>query len=285
MAIKLRSHDGVNWELDPGVAYTQRAERYTDGTVVDWYKAERPKVVQDAHGRATHLSLAMIDVVKNEDKGNDNHSSKHITLPLVVEGLTEILNEDPVTPHTREIRVRLLAEDGFDPTRDIDVGSLHFGDPKEVNYGRGMRAAGARADGKSLVVTFRGAESGITEESFTGKIIAKRTDGSVYYAYPRLPGLVDDPAVLVALPVRQTEIDGRPKLQVRVKNYGLEKSRPAALAILGRGGGIVAELSIPPLAPYDMREFLIDTDRQYSDRDLGRMKGRFTPKYQLPVKR
>ena len=281
LAVRLRSHDGVTWELDPGIAYTQLAETYSDGATVGWYKAERPKIVQDAHGRATHLSVAMIDVVKRDDKGNDDHSSKHITLPLVVEGLAEILDTKPITADTRQVRVRLLAEAGFNPIKHVDVSSLHFGDPKEVNYGRGMKANASQPDGKDLVVAFGGADSGITADSFTGKILGKRTDGSVYYAYPRLPGFVDDPAVLVASPFRQDVKDGKATICFTVKNFGLAKSRPATLRVGFQGKDEAEfEVKVPELEPYAHKAYRVDVAQPYGQKALdGQLQRRFQPKY------
>ena len=281
LAVKLRSHDGVNWELDPGVAYTQLAETYTDGTIVGWYKAERPKVVQDKHGRVTHISLAMIDVVKKQDKGNDNHSSKHITLPVVVEGLTETLNEKPITSETQEVRVKLIAEEGFDPIKDVDVTSLYFGDPKEVNYGRGMKATDSTPEGKDLIVTFTGTGSGITAESFTGKILGKRTDGSVYYAYPRLPGFVDDPAVLVASPFQQEEKDGKVTVSFTVKNFGLAKSHPATLRVGFQDKDEAEfEVKVPELEPYAQKAYRVEVSTPYGRKAIDlQLQRDFEPKY------
>ncbi len=270
-AIKLRSHDGVNWQLDPGIAYTQQIERYTDGTLVDWYKAERPKIVQDAHGRATHLSVAMIDVKKDADLGSDNHSSKHLTLPLVVEGLSEILNQGRLTPETNEVKIKLIAEDGFNPLTDVDVKSLQFGDPKLVDYGKAVQALSSAADGADLIVTFKGTNFGFTEDSFTGKILGKRSDGSVYFAYPRLPGFVDDPAVLVAAPI--SIVDG--KAVTTVKNFGLTTSSPSKLR-LHLGDQLVKEIQLDPMQPYEEKKINIQID----DNVKGTLSASFYPKYQ-----
>jgi hypothetical protein len=281
LAVKLRSHDGVHWELDPGIAYTEVIEKYTDGTVVPWYKVERPKIVQDAHGRATHLAVAVIDVVKTADLGDDNHSSKHITFPLVVEGLTEILNADPITEATSKVEVKLKAEAGFDALRDVDVDSLRFGDPKEVDFGRGMKATETKPDGKDLLVTFKGAGSGITADSFTGKILGRRTDGGVYYAYPRLPGFVDDPAVLVASPFRRQEEAGKVTIRLVVKNFGLERSRPATLrATDARTGQVAFSVPVPPLEPYGQKGFSVEAPRKHDAKTMDQqLKRIFTPKY------
>jgi hypothetical protein len=282
LAVKLRSHDGVHWELDPGVAYTQLAEKYIDGTTVGWYKAERPKIVQDKHGRVTHIALAMIDVVKAQDKGDDDHSSKHITLGVQVEGLTEILGDAPVTAETREVKVKLIAEEKFDPLKDVDVKSLRFGDPKAVNYGKGMKATGSAPDGKDVVVTFSGGESGITADSFTGKILGRRADGGVYYAYPRLPGFVDDPAVLVASPFTQEEAGGKVSIRFTVKNFGLEKSRPATLKAVHQGRAEAEfEVAVPALEPYAKKAYRVDVPKKYTAKVLtGQLERRFSPKYQ-----
>jgi len=91
-AYYLRSKNGVDWEVDAGEAYTLGFDGYTDGTKVDWYKYERPKVLQDEHGRATHLYLPVIDIHKKKNKGGDGHSSENIVLPLVVGRRLEIVS-------------------------------------------------------------------------------------------------------------------------------------------------------------------------------------------------
>lgn len=278
LAVKLRSHDGVNWELDPGVAYTQLAEKYTDGTVVPWYKAERPKVIQDEHGRATHISLAFIDVIKYEDLSDDNHSSKHVTFPLVVEGLTEILNKNPITQKTKQVRIKLIAEKGFNPTTDLDVDSLVFGDPKEVNYGRGMKAVRSVPQGENLVITFKGDGSGISTDSFTGKILGKKSDGSVYYAYPRLPGFLDDPAILAVSPLRLIEDDTGVALTFIVKNFGLERSRPATLTIDYPTHQL--DVRVPALDSYEEQSYSISVAKAVDEDVLKSVQTAFSPKYQ-----
>ena len=51
------------------------------------------RVFQDDHGRAIQASFAVIDYSKWEDKPNDIHSSKYITIPLSVGRLITVLNE------------------------------------------------------------------------------------------------------------------------------------------------------------------------------------------------
>ena len=46
-----------------------------------WFKLERPGVlIQDGH--VTHVTLSAIDVEKDDDRGNDRHSSKVIVIPF-----------------------------------------------------------------------------------------------------------------------------------------------------------------------------------------------------------
>ncbi len=59
-AYHLRSKDGASWKIDPGEAYTTGHAIYEDGTVVDWFKYERPKVLQDEFGRVTHRGARML---------------------------------------------------------------------------------------------------------------------------------------------------------------------------------------------------------------------------------
>ena len=130
IAYYLRSKDGVHWKVDPGEAYLPGIARYEDGTVEDWFKYERIKVLQDEHGRATQAHFAVIDVLKNEDKGSDEHSSKHICIPLTVGRLITILNRGPFDADTDKIRVKIAAEKDFDPHTDITLSTLRFGAPK-----------------------------------------------------------------------------------------------------------------------------------------------------------
>ena len=107
-AIYLRSPDGVNWSYDAGFAYTPTCTQYENGARTFWYKVERPNVIQDEFGRATHLHLAAVDAVKEIDYGNDDHSSKNLIIPLVVPKQAEILSQK----NGSEIRLLIRAETG-----------------------------------------------------------------------------------------------------------------------------------------------------------------------------
>ena len=82
-AYHLISKDGkTNW-VNRGLAYDPTADfiRYTDGTVNHWEKMERPGIyMEDGHIKA--VTLAVIDVPKNSENGNDGHGSKVIVIPF-----------------------------------------------------------------------------------------------------------------------------------------------------------------------------------------------------------
>lgn len=187
LAYHLRSRDGIHWKTDPGLAYTVGVDGYEDGTKVDWFKYERPKVLQDEYGRPTHLYLAVIDVPKVLDEGGDNHSSKNIALPLVVERRLQMLNTASIGEDTAEIRVRIVQEDGFDPRTDLDLESLRFGAPEEVDYGRGSSLTGTEVDGGGLVLIFAGSGNGITQDDFAGKLLGRTASGGLLIGWARLP--------------------------------------------------------------------------------------------------
>lgn len=195
-AYHMRSKDGVHWKEDPGEAYTIDFDGYEDGTKVRWYKYERPKVLQDQYGRATHLHLAVIDVSKKDDKSKDNHSSKNIVLPLVVERRLRVLNNDKITADTKTLRLQILAEDGFNPHADVDVESLRFGAPEKVDFGGGCKPVKSEKPGKDLIVTFDAAGSGITDDTFAAKLIGKTSKGKLLVGYSRLPGVDYSPYVI-----------------------------------------------------------------------------------------
>ena len=87
-AYHITSKDGVaGWKLR-GLAYDPTTDflRYTDGTVNRWDKIERPAVFLQ-NGHVTHFSLSVIDVPKEQERGNDGHGSKIIVVPFDGEAL------------------------------------------------------------------------------------------------------------------------------------------------------------------------------------------------------
>jgi hypothetical protein len=82
-AFHLISVDGIHGWTFRGLAYDPRRDfvRYTDGTVNHWNKMERPGVLLE-NGHVVAVTLAVIDVPKDDEKGNDGHGSKVIVIPF-----------------------------------------------------------------------------------------------------------------------------------------------------------------------------------------------------------
>jgi hypothetical protein len=82
-AFHLTSVDGIRDWTFRGLAYDPRRDfvRYTDGTVNHWNKMERPSVFLE-NGHVVAVTLAVIDVPKDDEKGNDGHGSKVIVIPF-----------------------------------------------------------------------------------------------------------------------------------------------------------------------------------------------------------
>jgi len=82
-AYHLTSVDGIHKWTFRGIAYDPAKDfvRYTDGTVNRWNKLERPGIyIEDGHVAA--VTLAVIDVEKEQQHGNDGHGSKIIVIPF-----------------------------------------------------------------------------------------------------------------------------------------------------------------------------------------------------------
>ena len=253
IAYYLRSKDGIRWKVEPGTAYRPGIAVYEDGSKVDWYKYERPKVLQDERGRATQMHFAVIDVVKREDKGSDNHSSKHICIPLTVGRLLTVLDKQPIIAGTKTLRVKMAAEKDFNPHADVDVGSLRFGAPEEVNFGRGCKATKTERAGDDLIVTFDAAGNGITEDNFAAKLLGKTSSGKLLFGYARLPGVNYLEPALSAGPPSIAKKPGGFKIAVEVRNFGQVPSKPAPIKIACHTDGRQVEVAagkVPALAPF-----------------------------------
>jgi hypothetical protein len=57
-----------------------------------------------------------------------------VVIPLTVPRRLQIVDSQPITPDTREIRPRILAEQGFDPHQDIAQDSLRLGANQVVDF-------------------------------------------------------------------------------------------------------------------------------------------------------
>ena len=268
IAFYLRSKDGVNWVVDPGEAYMPGIAVHADGQVEDWFKYERLKVYQDEYGRAIQANFAVIDTLKNEDKPFDHHSSKNISIPLNPGLLLTILDEKPITSGTKTIRVKIQAEEGFNPQKDIDVNSLRFGASEEVNYGRGSKVLKTENDGNDLIITFDGKGNGITENEFAPKLIGKYKDGRMLYGYARLP-YIDyiEPILSARAPVFTKSGKGL-ECTVEVQNFGQVESKKALVEVGYKKEGKtikVASGMVPALKPYEKTDILLSAKDRFEE--------------------
>ena len=82
-AYHMTSVDGIkNWKYQ-GLAYDPMKNfvRYTNGTINQWDKMERPGMVIE-NGHVVAITLSCLDVPKDQEKGNDRHGSKVIVIPF-----------------------------------------------------------------------------------------------------------------------------------------------------------------------------------------------------------
>ncbi len=95
-AYHITSLDGINDWTFRGLAYdpTKDFVRYADGTVNYWEKIERPGVLME-NGHVTHFTFAVLDVPKEQEKGNDTHGSKVIVVPFDGAALDRDLQNPP----------------------------------------------------------------------------------------------------------------------------------------------------------------------------------------------
>lgn len=229
IAFYQRSKDGINWITDPGEAYQPGVSFHEDGKVKNWFKYERIKIFQDKYGRAIQANFAVIDTLKNEDLPNDNHSSKNISIPLNPGVLLTVLDTKPITEKTKTIRVKIAAEEGFNPQTDIDLNSLRFGASTEVNYGKGCKVLSTKNEGKDLVVTFDAKGNGITAEEFAPQLLGKTTSGKLLFGYARLPWVsYNDPILSARMPIVSPDSQD---MNVVVENFGQVASKPAVLKL------------------------------------------------------
>ena len=257
IAYYLRSPNGVDWVVDPGEAYMPGIAVHEDGLVEDWFKFERIKVFQDAYGRAIQANFAVIDVFKWEDKSADNHSSKNICIPLNPGLLLEWVDADAMQSGVGQVCLKIKTEEGFDPASEVDVQSLRFGDSKLVNFGGGSGVVEMVREGDDLVVSFDVADSGIDAMTFAPKLIGKRKDGRMLFAYLRNPDAKDVEALVSARrpKVIVAEEGSNCEMEVEVENFGLRIAKGMSLSVRcaeAQGGRMeeIASGAIPDLAPY-----------------------------------
>lgn len=268
----LRSKDGVNWVVDPGEAYAPGIAVHSDGYVEDWFKFERIKMLQDDYGRAIQANFAVIDTLKHEDKPFDSYSSKNIGVPLNPGVLLTIADSKPITARTKQINLKIHAEDGFNPQTDIDIASLRFGASSVVNFGGGCAAVKTENDGNDLIVTFEGKGNGIELEEFAPKLIGKYKNGDMLYGYARLP-YVDyiEPLLSMRSP-SFVEAEKGANCIIEVENFGQVASGSTTMRIDGVDESgkteLIASGKVVPLQPYEKAEVSLSAKFDPSSRNF-----------------
>jgi len=254
IAVYERSKDGIHWKIESGEAYLPGVSKHEDGTVEGWWKYELLKIFQDKYGRATQGNFAVIDVEKKFDKASDIHSSKNIGIPLTVGRLLTILDKNPISANTKTIKVKIAAEQGFNPQTDIDISSLQFGEPEAVNFGKGGKMIKTEKSGADLIVTFDAVGNNFPEDEFAAKMLGKTSDGKLLFGYARLPGVnFMEPILSPLLPVITANSNGF-NLKVEVQNFGQVASKATKLKVFFTKGDKEVEVSagkIPSLKPYE----------------------------------
>ncbi|UZO82226.1 glycoside hydrolase family protein [Aquimarina sp. ERC-38] len=232
MAWYLRSKDGVDWVVDPGEAYMPGSiSKHENGIHEDWFKYERVKLNQDKFGRVYQANFAVIDTLKHSDLGNDTHSSKWIAVPLNKGVLAEIENKNFIDSKTKEIKIKILAEDDFDPHTAINIKSLRFGASEEVNFGGGSKVLKTVKSGKDLIVVFSGKGNGLTKDNFAGKLLGKTMDGNLLFGYSKLPGITYITPILSSRLPEFTLSNNGLNINVEVENFGQIVSNKSKLKI------------------------------------------------------
>lgn len=261
-AYYLRSRDGVKWTWDQGRAYAPGIFRHEDGTLEDWHKIERPNVLQDQLGRATHMYFAVIDDAKEVDKPKDNHSSKNIAIPVTVGRDLSITNQGET------FAVEIRAENGFNPHTDVDGKSLQFGAPSAIDFGKGAKPQSLKKHGTSLVAIFDISACGFTANDPVGKLLGTTNKGKLLFGYAPLPGEPGSyPIVSADGNIRTNRTSqGELSLTIQFDNFGLaaSKAMQAQLTIRQKGrADLNLSATAPPLAPYEGKEVtvVIPTDK------------------------
>ncbi len=262
VAYHLRSKDGFHWKVSPGEAYTTDFAISEDGGADEWYKYERMKVFQDGHRRAIQANFAVIDFNKWKDQPNDIHSSKNISIPLTPGRLLTLENKGKITDATSAVRVRIAAEEGFDPHQDMDFKSLRFGAPEEVNYGRGAHLLRTEREGKDLIAVFPGKGCGFADHNFAAKLLGKTAKAKLLFGYCRLPWVdYREPRLSVRRPVVALRDESR-VLKFEIQNYGLRASEPSKVRIEVENMPDLRVLA-PTLEPYEKAWLEIPLPRAY----------------------
>jgi hypothetical protein len=196
-----------------------------------------------------------MDAPKDMDHTADGHSSKVVSLPLVVERRMEIL---PATEGSK-VQVKILAEEGFEPAT-LDIASLRFGPPAEVNRGKGAKALDSKAAAGGLVVTFESMGGEFSLADPVAKLLGKSKDGGLVLGHVRAPNHPGLTAILSPQPPRFTSPG---KLAVLVENFGLKASTATTMKVRLAADGqapIILNVPVPEIAPYAGTEVELKVD-------------------------
>lgn len=260
-SLYMRSLNGIDWKNEYGYPYIAGAPlSYTDGTVNKWHELERPKVIRDDIGRASHLCMGVTDYHRNQSN-MPKYGSKSLIIPLQTEKLIHILSDQPITEKTKQIRLRIESEKGFDATKDIKIESLRLGSDSVVNFGGGCVPLDSKVEGKDLIVTFEG-QHGMTHHDYDFKLLGRGKNDSLIFGYALLPGKSPTAAALICLPLQFENKGNKVSLTSKVENYGHSDSKPQQIYLCRNVKGsdkrdLLKKIEIPALKPYksfDIRE-------------------------------
>ena len=130
---------------------------------------------------------------------------------------------------------------------------MRFGDPEEVNYGRGCKVIKTEKSGNDLLITFDGAGNGIKEDEFAAKLLGKTSTGKLLFGYARLPGVKFVESMLSSKLPEISPVESGFKLNVEVQNFGQltsELSKLKIVCVVGNEEKSIAEATIPKLKPW-----------------------------------
>ncbi|MCS4227856.1 glycoside hydrolase family protein [Sphingobacterium sp. BIGb0165] len=253
IAYYLRSKDGINWVTEAGEAYVPGISFHEDGYVENWFKYERMRVFQDKHGRAIQANFAVVDIEKDKDLANDNHSSKAIVIPLNPGVLITMINQSFPDPKTKSIKIKIKAEDGFDPQTEIDVNSLRFGSSTAVNFGRGASVTETKKSGKDLILTFNINGLELEKDDFAPKLLGKYRSGKILFGYTRVPWVNYNDAILSARKPTFETTAQQTVAKITIENFGLIASKSSKVQLYATIDGqkkLLAEDYIPAIGKY-----------------------------------
>ncbi len=261
MAYYLRSKDGVNWVEEPGIAYNQFGiSNYEDGRVQNWKFYERVMVLQDTIGRAVQANFAVLDVDKDSDKGNDNHSSKNICIPLVKEKVIKVLNDKKIDAKTKYIDLLIKAEKDFNPHMDIEIKSLRFGASSEVNFGRGAKVKEVKKQGKDLIVRFKTKGNGFTKANFAGKLLGKTKSNNLLIGWAKLPEIKYNTAILSSVAPKIITKNNFTRIITTITNFGTTESNNSLFEVeFILDNKVIGKVKVASLKPFEETKIGIDS--------------------------